>query len=72
MLGYLPNVSKSLIKLVCKQEKINDRFECTVYDNDEKWFKCDEETANDIIQKNKAKEFETYESKYYYFEVYTF
>lgn len=61
-----------MTKLVIKENKRMNTVECTMYAGEEKWFRCDEIQANDIIQKNKVKEFETFENANWYFEIYTF
>ena len=61
-----------MIKLVCKLDKVSGKQENTVYSGGSVWYKPNDDDANELVQKNTVKQFESYESKYYYFEIYTF
>ena len=61
-----------MITLVCRLNKIDDDWIFTVYEDGEPRFCILEEEANDMVQKNRVKNFTTEEAETEYIERYCF
>lgn len=61
-----------MITLVCRLNKIDNDWIFTVYADGKPWFCMLEEEANDMVQKNRVKNFTTEETNTEYIERYCF